>query len=134
MKKVKVLAVDDNEEFCHNLKDILEMKEYTVEIAYDGLSALELVRNKSFDLVLMDVKMPAMNGVETFKRLKNIAPDTPVIMMTAYAVEELIREALREGAFGSIRKPLDFTALFDLMERASGSGVILPMDHEHTTY
>jgi len=128
---IKVLVVDDNKEFCRNVEDILELKDYEVATAYDGFKALELVKGNGFDLVLMDVKMPVMDGVETFKKIKEIAPKTPVIMVTAYAVEDLIREALREGAFGSLRKPLDFDRLFELIEHAiPGGAMILVVDDD----
>lgn len=124
-EKLKILIVDDNEEFCSNLTDILELKDYTVATAYDGFRGLELAGQDNFDLVLMDVKMPVMNGVETFRKMKEVSPDTPVIMMTAFAVEELIREALQEGAYGSMKKPLDFDHLFELIENATGTGAMI---------
>jgi DNA-binding NtrC family response regulator len=123
--KLKVLVVDDNKEFCQNVVDILELKGYEAVAAYDGLKALELVKEDSFDLVLMDVKMPVMDGVETFKKIIEIAPGTPVIMITAYAVEDLIREALRGGAFGSLKKPLDFDELFNLIEQVVDKGAMI---------
>ena len=95
-EKLKVLVVDDNEDFCRNVTDILELKDYEVASAYDGFKGLELVKENGFDMVLMDVKMPVMDGVETYRKLKEITPATPVIMVTAFAVEDLIREALRE--------------------------------------
>jgi len=133
-KKLKVLVVDDNRDFCRNVSDILELKGYEVVTAYDGLNALELVKKNGFDVVLMDVKMPVMDGVATFKKMKEVAPHTQVIMVSAYAVEELIREALREGAFGALRKPLDFDELFALLEGtgvASGAMILLADDDEN---
>ena len=125
-EKLKILVVDDNEKFCQNVVDILELKGYEAVVAYNGHKALELVKQNRYDLVLMDVKMPVMNGVEAFKNIKKFTPDTPVIMMTAFAVEDLIREALQEGAFGSLRKPLDFDELFSLLKRAtSASGAMI---------
>ena len=124
-EELKILVVDDEKEFCKNVRDILEMRSYRVALAYDGFRALELVKQNGFDLVLMDVKMPAMDGVETFKMIKEFAPDTPVIMMTAYAVEDLLREALREGAFGTLKKPLDFDKLFVLIEKAIPNGALI---------
>lgn len=124
-EKSRILVVDDNEEFCRNVKDIVELKGYTVATAYDGFKALELVKQNGFDLVLMDIRMPVIDGVETFKKVKKIAPDTPVIMVTAFAVEDLIREALREGAFGSLKKPLDFDKLFKLIEQATPDGKLI---------
>ncbi len=123
--QLKVLVVDDNQEFAQNVKDILELKGYSVVTVPDGFKALELAKGNGFDLVLMDVKMPVMDGVETFKKIKKILPQTPVIMVSAYAVEDLIAEALKEGAFGSLKKPLAFDHLFKLIERATGSGMMI---------
>ena len=123
--KLKMLIVDDNEEFCRNVTDILELKGFEVMTALDGFEALELVKQDGFDLVLMDVKMPVMNGVETFKKIKEIAPYTPVIMVSAFAFEDLIREALRDGAFGYLKKPLDFEKLFELIGQAVPDGALV---------
>ena len=129
--KSKVLVVDDNEALCNMIKDILEMEEYAVSTALDGFKALELAAQERFDVVLMDIKMPVMNGVETFKKFKAVAPDTPVIMVTAYAVEEMIRDALREGAFAAMYKPLDFDQLLKTIDTAiTGGGMILVVDDE----
>src|SRR4030042_517042 len=92
----RVLVVDDNEEFCQNLADILESRGYEVSTANDGFKAIELVKQSGFELVLMDVKMPQMDGVETFKRVKDISPQTAVVMVSAFTVENLIREARSE--------------------------------------
>jgi len=133
-KKLKVMVVDDNEDFCRNVSDILKLKGYEIVTAYNGLDALELVKQDGFDMVLMDVKMPVMDGVATFKKMKEVAPHTQVIMVSAYAVEELIREALREGAFGALRKPLDFDEFFALLEQAgaaAGAMILVADDDEN---
>ncbi len=124
-EELKILVVDDEKEFCKNVRDILEMKGYRVALAHDGFRALELVKQNGFDLVLMDMKMPVMDGVQTLKKVKEFIPDTPVIMVTAYAVEDLLREALREGAFGTLKKPLDFDKLFALIEKAIPNGALI---------
>lgn len=131
-EKLRMLIVDDNEEFCQNLADIMEMKGYRVATTQDGFKAIDMVKQANFDLVLMDVKMPVMNGVETFKKIKEIAPLLPVVMVTAYQVEELIREALREGAFGCLNKPLDFQKLFEIIEavRAKGALILIADDDQ----
>jgi len=128
------MVVDDNEDFCRNVSDILKLKGYEIVTAYNGLDALELVKQDGFDMVLMDVKMPVMDGVATFKKMKEVAPHTQVIMVSAYAVEELIREALREGAFGALRKPLDFDEFFALLEQAgaaAGAMILVADDDEN---
>ncbi len=121
----RILVVDDNREFLQNVTDILELKDFEVAGAEDGPAALELAGQSRFDLVLLDVRMPLMDGLEVFRRLREIAPETPVIMATAFAVEELIRDALREGAFGALSKPLDFDRLFELIDQATGSGLMV---------
>ena len=124
-EKLRLLVVDDNEEFCRNVTDILELKGYEVVSACDGFKGLEVAKEDGFDLVLMDVKMPVMNGVETYKKLKKIAPATPVIMVSAFAVEDLLKEALKEGAYGSLRKPFDFDRLLELIKQATGKGAMI---------
>ncbi len=121
----RILVVDDNQEFRQNVTDILELSDYEVAAAEDGPAALKLAGQSQFDLVLLDVRMPVMDGLEVFRRLREIAPETPVIMATAFAVEDLIRDALREGAFGALNKPLDFDRLFELIEQATGSGLVV---------
>ena len=132
-KELKILVVDDDKEFCQNVRDILvELKNYQVMTAYDGFKALKLVKQNGFDLVLMDVVMPGMDVVETFQKIREVAPDTPVIMITAYAEEKLIREALRKGVFGYLKKPLDFGRLFSFIENAipNGARVLVVDDDE----
>lgn len=128
---LKILVVDDDRDFGENVRDILEMKDYQVTNAYGGREALELVRRHDFDLVLVDIRMPVMDGLEVYKKIKEISPDTPVIMITAYAAEDLIRETLREGAFGCLRKPLDFDKLLELIENAVSNGMrVLVVDDD----
>jgi two-component system response regulator HydG len=133
MKKPIILLTDDNKEFTQNLSDILELKGYEVLTANDGFQALEIIKTSTVDLVLMDIKMPVMNGVETYKKIKAITPLVPVIMLTAYALEELIQESLQEGAFACLKKPLDFDELFATIEHAipTGSMILVADDDEH---
>jgi len=120
---VRILLTDDNTEFCLNLKDILEMKGYEVFIAHDGTEAMSFIKHSSVDLVLMDIKMPSMNGLETFKLMKMAIPRIPFIMLTGFAVEELIRESLQLGVYGCLHKPLDFDELFMTIENAIADGL-----------
>lgn len=124
-EKRKILVVDDNIDFCENITDILRLKGFKVAMAHDGYRAFEMVKDDNFDLVLMDVKMPRMNGVEAFRRLKNIRPEIPVIMMTAYTVENLMREALREGAYGAFYKPINMEVLLCSIEQAFRKGAFI---------
>ena len=125
VEHLNILVIDDNKDFCDNVKDVLEMKNFKVDTAYDGIKGLEMVKQRDFDMVLLDIKMPVMNGIETFRKIKEINPHINVIMVTAYAVEELIRDALRDGAYGSLKKPLDFEKLFSLINTAVTGGTLL---------
>ncbi len=121
----KILIVDDNKEFCMSMTDILEAKGYEVESENSGAQAIAKVKEKSFDVILMDIKMPVMNGVEAFKQIKKISPRTAVIMITAYSLEDLIKVSLQEGAFGVLRKPLDIDKLIEQIELAKERGMLI---------
>ena len=96
---------------------VFKYKGYSVAIARNGMEAIERVKEISFDIVFMDIKMPGINGVETYKKIKEINPNSTVIMMTAYAVENLVQEALKEGAYDVIYKPLDVEKVVTLITR-----------------
>ena len=115
-EKTRVLIVDDNKSLCRVLSYILNQKGYATTIASDGLEAIKLAEETSFDIILMDIRMPHMNGVEAFKEIKKLRPDAAVVMMTAYSVEELVQEALEEGALGIVYKPLDTEKIVTLIE------------------
>lgn len=121
----KILIVDDDKEFCASMTDILEAKGHEVESENSGEAAIAKVKEKPFDVILMDIKMPAMNGVEAFKQIKKISPKTAVIMITAYSLEDLIKEALQEGAFGVLRKPLDIDKLIEQIGLAKKRGMLI---------
>ena len=118
MAKAGILIVDDDVSFSKSLSLVLGRKGYIVTTAKDGAEAIAKVQEKSFDVVFMDIKMPLMDGVETYKKLKKVRPEAMVVMMTAYAVEDLVQEALQEGAYGIIYKPLDIEKVIALIERA----------------
>ena len=99
-----ILVVDDHPGMSHTLDDILETEGYTVHVAHSGTEAITMCQTLHFDFIMMDVRMPDLNGVETYRRIKTFAPDTRVIMMSAYALEELKREVLAEGAIAFLSR------------------------------
>jgi len=112
---------------------VLKRKGYEVSTANDGFEAIDTVKEKFFDIIFMDIKMPVLNGVETYKKIKKINEKVVIIMMTAYAVEDLIQDALKEGAYGVIYKPLDFEKILSLIEESKNSkqgGLILIVDDD----
>ena len=135
-EKARILIADDNINFCKTMSFILERKGYGVTSAEDGPEAIERVKERSFDVIFMDIKMPLMDGVETYKRIKEIRPEAAVVMMTAYSVEDLVQEALRDGAYGIIYKPLDIEKIVALIEEVReakrGALVLVVDDHPET--
>lgn len=115
---MNVLIADDNVDFCQNLKRIVEQLGYSAATAFDGIEAVEKASEKKLDLIIMDIKMPNMDGVEAFKKIKEISPKTPVVLITAYATDAVIEEALRDGAFGCLHKPLDFEDFLSIFKSA----------------
>ncbi|MHA1829552.1 MAG: response regulator [Candidatus Heimdallarchaeaceae archaeon] len=130
LDSLPILIVDDDLNMTVTLKDILEEKGFNVDIANDGFKAIEMIRRIKYDLAFMDIKMPEINGVETFKRIKQLSPSTKVVMMTAYSLEELIKEALDEGAYAILYKPFDLNKVLNLVEKASEGMLILIVDDD----
>jgi len=117
-ENVSILIVDDNISLCKSMSFILKRKGHDVTIAKDGYEAIERIKENPFDIIFMDIKMPIMDGVETYKRIKKIRPEAVVMMMTAYAVEDLVQQALEEGAYGIIYKPVDIEKVVSLIEES----------------
>jgi len=128
--KVSILIVDDDAGMCETLSDIMEDKGFEVFVAFGGYAAIEKAKEMNFDVILMDIRMPGMNGVETFKQIKGIQPSAAVVMMTAYAVEDLITEALHEGAYGVLYKPFDMERMIGLIDSVKEGGLVLVVDED----
>ena len=117
-ERTRVLVVDDDVSFAESLADVLTEKGYETVAVNSGEDALQKVKGTVFHVILIDIRMPVMNGVETFKQTKKVSPKTAVIMMTGFSVEDLIEEALQNGALGCLRKPLDIDNLLEQIELA----------------
>lgn len=134
--KATVLIVDDDPSLRWTMSLILERKGYVTETAADGAEAVARIREKPFDIVLMDIRMPVLNGVQALRQIKVIRPQTVVAMMTAYAVEDLIQDALSEGAYAILDKPVDIEDVIALIEKslkARRSILILIVDDDQPT-
>ena len=114
-ERAHILVVDDNISLGKSLALVLKRSGYAVTIAIDGLEAIDRVRERQFDVTFMDIKLPIMDGVETYRRIKQIRPEALVIMMTAYSVENLVDEALKEGAYSVLYKPLDMEKVLRML-------------------
>ncbi|MBW1615110.1 MAG: sigma-54-dependent Fis family transcriptional regulator [Deltaproteobacteria bacterium] len=118
-KKISILVVDDDSAHRIMLKTLLETWGYAVFEADDGSTAFEKVKQKAFDLILMDIKMLKVSGIEALDMIKNFNPSIPVIIMTAYSSVETAVKALKKGAYDYITKPLDFDKLKITIKKAA---------------
>jgi DNA-binding NtrC family response regulator len=113
----RVLVVDDEAMVCLALTNWLEEENYFAQAVEDGPQAIKAVREENWDIVLLDLRMPGMDGMEVLKQVKEIAPQTVIIMMTAYASIPGAVQAMKEGAYDYIVKPLDVDQLTLMLKR-----------------
>jgi len=116
--KPKILIVDDDSSIRQMLNAVLMDDGFEVEQADDGQVAVDVIGKQFYDLILMDIRMSRMGGIEALKHIKKISPGIPVIIMTAYASIETAKEALKSGAFDYLTKPLDIDELKIIVKRA----------------
>ena len=130
MTPLNILLVDDDPEFAQSMAMMLELENHLIEISYDGESGVRKFSEGDFDVTFMDVRLPGMNGVESFFAIRKIKPDAKVIMMTAFSVEQLIEQAIDGGAFGVFNKPFDLDEVLRMLERAKKGRLILLVDDD----
>jgi DNA-binding NtrC family response regulator len=111
----RALVVDDDRAMVKTLSDVLAYKGWEVRGAYSGAAAVQAAKTEPFDVVLMDIKMPGMDGVDAFKAIKAARPGTRVVLMTAYAARERVVEAEREGVLRVLPKPVDIAELLSVL-------------------
>jgi CheY-like chemotaxis protein len=126
-----ILVVDDDRDACRNLSDILTDLGYSVQTAADGPSALELVRRDSFDVALLDFKMPGMDGLTLYREIKHLSPSTVAIMLTAYVSGATSEDALQAGMWKVLPKPVDLALVLPLVEEAVNQPLVLLVDDDH---
>ena len=113
----KVLVVDDESSIRRTLKEILEFEKYEVALAPDGMTALEMVAENGFDVILLDIKMPEMDGIEVLEKLQ-VMTDSPVVMISGHGTIETAVEAIKKGAYDFVVKPPDLNRLLITLRNA----------------
>jgi DNA-binding NtrC family response regulator len=121
-----VLVVDDNKDLLMTFSMILKRRGFYVDTAPNGVSAVDKYKERGYDVTLMDIVMPEMNGVEAFRKIREMDPGATVILMTAYSEEEMIRAAKSEGAHSVIHKPIRI----EMIKKAADSQTILIVDDD----
>lgn len=123
MKGKKVLLVDDEVEFTAGLSKILRRRGFEVETSSDGLTAVSRIVNESFNVVVLDVKMPGMDGIQVLAEIKRLGIDSRVILLTGHLSISDEEKGLKEGAFAYLFKPFPVLKLVNLVEEAAGGNL-----------
>ena len=114
-----MLLVDDELEFVDTLAKRLAARDYHVDVAYDGEQALEAVAQHGYDVMVLDLRMPGMDGIEVLQRIKQAEHEVEVVILTGHGAAEEEHAARALGAFEYLHKPADIKDLVDAIERAS---------------
>ncbi|WP_339688010.1 response regulator [Gimesia maris] len=125
-----ILIVDDDVDTCANLSDILTDLGYRIDITHNGLEALELVQQTHHDVVLLDFKMPGMDGLTLYQEIKKIHPGIVAFMVTAFASGDTAEVAHLEGVWDILRKPVELPVLLPLIDGAVNQPLLLVVDDD----
>jgi len=112
-----ILVIDDEKSICNSLRDILEYEKYKVDDAPNGIEGIDLIKQNKYDVILCDIKMPEMDGIEVLEKAMTIT-DTPLIMISGHGTIDTAVEAIKKGAFDYISKPLDLNRLLITVRNA----------------
>jgi CheY-like chemotaxis protein len=115
----RVLLVDDEREFAQTLSERLQMRDVGSAVAYDGESALKMVRDDEPDVMILDLKMPGIDGIEVLRRVKQTNPHVEVIILTGHGSSDDCKTCMELGAFAYLQKPVDIDALSETLKRAN---------------
>jgi len=124
----RILVVDDEQNVRMTLAANLELAGYDVVEAADGADAVEKVAAARFDLVLMDIRMPRMNGVAALQEMRRHDPEVQIVLVTGFAVDRLIRDGIGGGAFTVVQKPVEPDALLGIVETAVKAPLVMVVD------
>lgn len=116
--QIRVLLVDDAKDFVEYMKKRLVARGMEIHAAFDGKTALDIVREQELDVVVLDVLMPGMDGIETLQKIKKIKEDLPVIMLTGHGTVESAAEGMKLGANDYLLKPCDLDSLLSSIQNA----------------
>ena len=121
----KILVIDDEKAIRNTLKEVLEYEKHEVDLAEDGQTGIELFSNNSYDIVLCDIKMSKMDGIELLQKIVEISTDVPVIMISGHGNIDTAVDAIKKGAFDFLEKPLDLNRLLITIRNAVDKSSLL---------
>ena len=117
MKK-RILLVDDEKEFADTLSERLRTRDFDVTTAYSGDEALEKLKEYNYDVTILDVQMPGLNGIDALREIKKLKPLTEVLMLTGHGTVETAIEGMKIGAYDFLLKPCEMDVLLDKINKA----------------
>jgi two-component system response regulator CpxR len=129
----RVLLVDDEREFVQTLSERLEMRDVGSAVAYDGESALQMVEHDEPDVMILDLKMPGIDGIEVLRRVKETNPHVEVIILTGHGSDEDCATCMELGAFAYLQKPVDIDALSETLKRANEKARSRNVGEDHSS-
>ncbi len=121
----KILVIDDEKAIRNTLKDVLEYEKHEVDLAEDGPSGIELFSNNNYDIVLCDIKMQKMDGIEVLQKITEISTVIPVIMISGHGNIDTAVDAIKKGAFDFLEKPLDLNRLLITIRNAMDKSTLI---------
>ena len=128
--KIRILVVDDERGLCLGLQEVLQREGYSVDAANDATAALQLAQERLYNLVLTDLRMPGLDGMELLRQIRARSPDTLLILMTAYGTVENAVQAMKAGAYDYLAKPLDMQRFRALVLKALEFQALVAENHE----
>jgi DNA-binding NtrC family response regulator len=120
MEPLRVLFVDDEEELVSAVVERLELRGVEAVGSTSGEEALRLIEDRQFDVVVLDVKMPGLGGLDVIRRIKARLPDLEVVLLSGHGSAESVEEGMQLGAFDYLQKPIDIDVLLGLLRSAAG--------------
>ncbi len=125
-----ILVVDDDEDFAESLAIAIEGRGHTVDVVHSGEAALSMHQRNDYDILLMDVRLPGINGVASFLEMQRVDPKVKVVLMTGHSPEAQLNVAADNCAWKILRKPLDLTEVLKLVEQCTGGCVVVADDDD----
>jgi len=124
-KCLDILVVDDDQDNANSMGELFELEGHRVSVVYSGHDAIEAYQRANFDVSFLDVMMPGMNGVESFLAIRKFRPTANVYMMSGYSVEELLKQAVDNGAMGLLTKPVPPETILRMVQSVGPNGLVV---------
>ncbi len=124
-RALDILVVDDDRDNANSMGELFELEGHRVKVVYNGFDAIAAYQKSNFDLSFLDVMMPGMNGVESFLAIRKLRPNANVYMMSGYSVEELLKQAVDQGAMGLLTKPVPPETVLRMVQSVGPNGLVV---------